>query len=280
MKKITKIYSIHCNRPDFIRMQHDSFCHWMKSPYELIIVNNADDIEAKNNITYEAQRFGLKVLYTKSPRNIPGFKHADSMNQVWQHICRNEQEHYVMIIDGDVFAIGEFSTEKYLEGAVMAGVKQQREYLWHWLSPVVMVFDLCKMPNPETIDWEGGAAPNGTRMDTGGNLYYYFVQHPEIKENVKWMYHTWHINSQNKNLHVLPDNLLGYQEHWSFEIYGDVFLHYCRSSNWDGQNIEYHLAKTKFTSLFVYGCISGKIKAKKLNYKISNDEYFGWGKWL
>lgn len=273
------IYSIHCNRPDFIRLQHESFSHWMKDPYELVIVNNADDPGHRSQIDKEAAACGLRVENTKSHRDLPGFKHADSLKQIWPKVCQHQG--YAMIIDGDVFMIGDFSVDQYLEGKyAMAGSKQQRDYKWHWLTPIVMVFDLRKIPEPETIDWEGGAAPDGTRMDVAGNLFYYLERHPEVKENVKWMHHTWHIKNENGNRHVLPDNMQHYQDHWNLEIFGDVFLHYCRSSNWDGQTPEHHKAKTDFVSGFVHGTINGTVVAKRLNYMVLNDTYFGWGKWL
>lgn len=279
--KNVKIYSVHCNRPDFIALQSKSFGKWLKNSHELTIVNNADDPGMREEIAKEAKRMGLDVFNTSSSRSLPGFKHADSLNQTWQHICKNDQENYVMIVDGDAFMIGDLEVEKYLDGAAMAGCKQQREYLWHWISPVVMIFDMSKIPEAETIDWEGGAAPNGCRMDVGGNLFYYFERHPEVKANVKWMHHTWHIKTENNNRHVLPEAVQEtYQDIWNLEIFGDVFLHYCRSSNWDGQTPEHHKVKTEFVSGLVYGTMAGRIAIKRLNYTIPNDTYFGWGKWV
>jgi len=278
MKKV-KVYSIHSNRPDFIEWQAKSFQKWMKTPFELIIVNNADAPEQRQAIDTEATKQSLQVINTRSTRDLPGFKHADALKQTWTHVIK-DRENFAMFVDGDVFMIGAFDVEEYLAGAAMAGSKQQRDLKWHWLTPVVMVFDMEKIPEPETIDWEGGAAPDGTRMDVAGNLFYYLEAHPEIKQNVKWMYHTWHIKSENNNRHVLPDNMQHYQDHWNLEIFGDVFLHYCRSSNWDGQTKEHHKAKTDFVFGFVNGTIDGTVQAKRLNYMIPNETYFGWGKWL
>lgn len=278
--KKVNIYSIHSNRADFIPLQVLSFKKWMKTPYELIIVNNADDPEHFRRIQEEVQTYGLKMLRTKSPRELPGHKHADSLKQAWVEVIR-DTENYAMFIDGDIFMIGDFDAEQYLNGASMAGSKQQRDFKWHWLTPIVMVFDMAKIPQPETIDWEGGAAPDGTRMDVAGNLFYYLEQHPEVKQNIKWMHHTWHIKTDNQNRHVLPDAIAGeYRDEWNLEIFGDVFLHYCRSSNWDGQSPTHHEAKSAFVNKFVHGTINGTVEAKRLDYMIPNDTYFGWGKWL
>lgn len=275
--KKVKIYSIHSNRPDFIELQAISFKKWMTTPHELIIVNNADDPMRRMHIEAEAQRFELATISTKSTRDLAGFKHADALKQAWVHVIK-DRDNYAMFVDGDVFMIGDFDVEKYLDGAPMAGSKQQRDYKWHWLTPIVMVFDLSKIPDPETIDWEGGAAPDGTRMDVAGNLFYYLEKHPKVKQNVKCMHHTWHIKAENANRHVLPDNMQHYKDDWNIEIFGDVFLHYCRSSNWDGQTPEHHKEKSDFVSAFVRGTLDGTVKAKRLDFLIPDNTYFGWGK--
>ena len=275
-----KIYAIHSSRPEFIPLQALSFRKWMKTEHELIIVNNADDSENIRQIEMEAENYGLRTIRTKSHRDLPGYKHADALKQAWKHVIKQDHENYAMFIDGDIFMIGEMDIEKYLDGAAMAGSKQQRDHKWHWLTPIVMMFDLTKIPDPETIDWEGGAAPDGTRLDVAGNLSYYWEAHPEVKENVKWMFHTWHIKSENNNRHVLPDSIVEeYRDDWNLEIFGDVFLHYCRSSNWDGQTTAHHTDKSDFVYRFVCGSLNGTLEAKRLNYLIPNDTYFGWGKW-
>lgn len=278
--KIVKIYSVHSNRPDFIGLQAVSFSKWMRTPYELIIVNNADDPGQRQEIEKQAAAHSLTTVQTRSTRDLPGFKHADSLKQAWANHVIKDRENFAMFVDGDIFMIGDFDVAEYLDGHAMAGSKQQRNHKWHWLTPIVMVFDMAKIPEPETIDWEGGEAPDGTRMDVAGNLFYYLERHPEVKAQVKWMHHTWHIKAENGNRHVLPDNMQHYQDHWNLEIFGDVFLHYCRSSNWDGQTPDHHRAKTDFVSGFVSGTINGSVVAKRLDYMIPNDTYFGWGKWL
>lgn len=278
--KVVNVYSIHSNRPDFIALQAISFSKWMKTPYNLIIVNNADADADYRKIEEEARYYNLQTLRTKSNRDLPGFKHADALKQAWKTVCENKND-YAMFVDGDIFMIGDFNIEEYLNGNAMAGSKQQRDYKWHWLTPIVMAFDMEKIPEPETIDWEGGAAPDGTRMDVAGNLFYYLERHPEVKEKVKWMHHTWHIKPENNNMHVLPDEIKDkYSPDWNLEIFGDVFLHYCRSSNWDGQTSQHHENKSRFVNDFVHGTINEGFVAKKLNFMVQNDTYFGWGKWI
>lgn len=278
MKK-TIIYSVHSNRDDFISWQAQTFTKWMNTIFDLIIVNNADSDEQRKKINDAASLKNLKVLNTKSNRDLPGFKHADAIKQLWKDACANHKDKYVMIVDGDVFMIGNFNIQEHLNGYAASGCKQQREFLWHWLTPIVMMFDMEKLPEPETIDWEGGAAPNGTRMDVAGNFYYYLEKHPEVKEAVRDLGHTWHIKAENKNLHTLPDELASeYKEHWNLEIFGKVFLHYCRSSNWDGQDSTHHIEKTNFVGKFLGNALSGVIKAKQVDFFCENDTYFGWGK--
>lgn len=276
MKK-TIIYSVHCNRPDFISWQVQTFTKWFSTPFEFVVVNNADEPQYRASIDEIALANSCRVLNTKSERSLPGHKHADALKQLWKDACQNK-EHFVMIIDGDVFMIGGFNIKEHLSGHAMSGCKQQREYKWHWLTPVVMVFDMEKLPEPETIDWEGGAAPDGTRMDVAGNLFYYLEKHPEVKEAVRDLGHTWHIKNDNKNLHILPDEIVSdYKENWNLEIFGKVFLHYCRSSNWDGQSQSHHLEKTYFVGKFLSKTLNDEIAAKDIEVFCDNDTYFGWG---
>lgn len=278
MKK-TIIYSIHSNRPDFISWQVDTFQKWFSQPYDFIVVNNGNSVEERKNIDNAAREKNVCVLNTKSDRSLPGHKHADALKQLWKDVCEKHKDKFIMIIDGDVFVIGNFDIAEHLAQFVMSGCKQQREYLWHWLTPIVMAFDMEKILEPDTIDWEGGAAPNGTRMDVAGNLYYYLEKHPEIKNMVRDLGHTWHIKGDNKNLHTLPDELRAeYKEEWNLEIFGKVFLHYCRSSNWDGQDKTHHIEKSNFVGKFIAKTMAGEIKAKEVDFYCDNDTYFGWGK--
>lgn len=270
-----KIFSITYNRPDFIKVQKDSIDKFLKDEHELIIVNNARQPEVRELITEECVKNNLRCIKTtvNAPEHLPGLHHALSLNSVWNSdVIRNSGK--AIIMDGDVFMVEPFSIEEYLYGYVMAGAKQKREK-YHYLTPIVMLFDLDEMPDKETINWIG-VHVNGVALDTGGGLYAYLESHPQIKENVRGMQFTHHITDYNNNLHVLPDSVQQYYKpEYVWELFTHSFLHYCRSSNWDNQSWQFHSEKTAATFKFVYDCINGIVAPKKYDFQSVNP-IFGW----
>ncbi len=283
MKKV-KIYSIHYNRPDFVKWQFDSFkAHLKDEMFEYFVINNAREQHVRDAITRQATELGLSenVIHTHSdtPFHLAGKHHADSLNMVWKSHMVHDKDCYVVFVDGDCFLIKDFSVNEFMNDEwILAGPRQQREYVYHYLTPTIVIANMEKLPEPETIDWEGTGV-NGTRLDTGGGLYWYYEKHPEIKSLTKPLNSSWHIKQENGNKHCLPKELLQYyDDSYHIEFFGNEFLHYCRSSNWDHQSQEHHINKSNFVLSFIYSTINGTITAVEHNFQMPNDYYFGWGK--
>ena len=67
--------------------------------------------------------------------------------------------------------------------------------------------------------------------DTGGALHSYLSQTLGVR--VRNVLQTSHINSANRNLHVLPEAARArYHEEFRLEIYEISLLHYGSGSNW------------------------------------------------
>lgn len=290
MNKKVYVYSIHYNRPEFIRWQDMSLKAHLKDDYEFFVVNNAREQGLRDQITMVANDLKLPVIHTHSdtPFHLAGKHHADSLNEVWKKNMCAHKDGIVMFMDGDCFLVAPFSANEKMEGGTtFYGAKQQREHIYHYLTPVIVCANMELIPEPETIDWEGiGIGPQGTRLDTGGGLHLYLERHPEVKEKIKGMHNTWHIKPQNGNMSCLPDSLLkDYNPDYHIEFFGNEFLHYCRSSNWDHQPLEHHYKKSEFVARFLNGTFakpgsSNYVPAKQHDFQMPNDDYFGWGKWV
>jgi hypothetical protein len=291
MSKLVNIYAVHYNRPEFIRWQYTCFTKHLKDPFVFHVINNAREQEMRNAITLTAEALNLPVHHTHSdtPFHLAGKHHADSLNMVWKSDMIHHKDSYVMFMDGDCFLVAPFSVNNYMgDHVTFGGCKQQRDHIYHYLTPVIVMANPSLLPEAETIDWEG-IGINNTRLDTGGGLHLYLEKHPEVKANIKAMPNTWHIKPENNNMHCLPDELVGaYNPDWNLEFFGNMFLHYCRSSNWDHQSPQHHQAKTDFVAEFINRTIYPEhlnvtptqfIKAKEHNFQIPIDTYFGWGKW-
>ena len=276
--KSVKIYSIHFDRPEFIQWQYDSFKTHLIDEFEYIVVNNAKDAPIRSKINDICSNINIKTIETESKSNLAGKHHVDSFNNIWKNYAVKNSGYSIMI-DGDCFLIKRFSVNNFMKENVLAGPKQQRNYIYHYLTPTIIIADTINMPTPEIIDWEGIGA-NDTRLDTGGGLYLYYEKYKEVKGRTKELKSTWHIKKENKNRQCIPDELIdAYDDSYNIEFFGNEFLHYCRSSNWDNQTIEHHINKSSFVKDFLYKTINGNIIAKEHNFQIDNDIYFGWGKY-
>jgi hypothetical protein len=291
--KLVKVYSVHYNRPEFIRWQIMCLNKFLKDTFEYIVINNAREQAMRDQITLTADSLEVSVIHTHSdtPFHLAGKHHADSLNSVWKSHMIKDKGCYVMFMDGDCFLVAPFSVNEYMAGDVtFGGSKQQRDHIYHYITPVIVMANIDLLPEPEIINWEG-IGINNTRLDTGGGLHLYLEKYPEVKAKIKAMHNTWHIKPENKNMHCLPDSLVAeYDPEYHLEFFGNEFLHYCRSSNWDHQAAAHHQAKSDFVGKFINNAIqaaydnpllSGKFgeKAKEHNFQIPIDTYFGWGKW-
>jgi len=274
--KSVKIYAIHYNRPDFIVWQYDTFKHHLKDQFEYIVINNARDPVLRKEINQLTQQLNIKCIETFSNSNLSGKHHADSFNYIWKNFAIKNSNNYSIMMDGDCFLIKSFNINDFMKNFIFAGAKQKRNPNYYYLTPGIIISDIDNIKNLEIIDWEG-IDVNGVRLDSGGGLYNFYLKHPEIKLQTKELYSSWHIKNENNNKHCLPDNLLNeYNDDYHIEFFGNEFLHYCRSSNWNYQTDEHHRLKTEFVKKFVYGTIDKTIIAKEHNYQINNKEFFGW----
>lgn len=278
MTKQIKIYSFHFNRPDFIALQKKTLDCFVKEPHELVIVNNARDASSMQEIDKQAKILGLQCIRTSAtaPSHLPGLHHAQAMNETWLNHIQHE-EGYAVFLDGDVVAIKDFNIHEYMENGkwIVAGPRQRRQQ-FYYLTPAFLILDLDQMPDKETVNWVG-IHIDGVALDTGGGFYTYLRDHPNIKTKTKSMNFTWHITANNQNLHTLPEEIRkDYRDEYVWEFFTDSFLHYCRSSNWDGMPHDYHIRKTSLINKFIDGSMNGTIKPVDHDFLIKNETYFGW----
>jgi hypothetical protein len=280
--KSVKIYSIHFDRPEFIKWQYDSFKKHLSDDFEYIVINNAHENKYKELIKKECENISVKYIDSiQSILDIAGLHHAKSFNYIWKKYAIENKDSYVILMDGDCFLIKQFSVNNFMNGYVLAGPKQQRNFKYHYLTPTIIISDIYNLPDAETIDWTGIGVIEGDmeiRLDTGGGLYTYYCTHPEIKNKTKELKSSWHIKEENKNKHCLPNSILkDYKDEYNIEFFGNEFLHYCRSSNWDYQTAQHHLEKSNFIKNFIYKTINEELVANEHNFQIDNNIYFGWG---
>lgn len=270
---LTRVYAVHYNRPDFIALQKKCLDRWFLLPFEYIVINNGREPEMRSKITYHAEQLKVPVIYTYSETDFgkAGKHHADALNQAWKnHVTKYND--LALILDGDVFLLDNFTIVDILnKKKPIFGVPQHRG-IFNYVSPTLVGFDLKNVMLSEDIDWEGKEIVPKVNLDTGGGL------HPWCHAGlVKPLSNTWHIKAANNNLHTLPDAVMAtYQEGFDVELYGDKWLHYCRSSGWDWPNNDYVSKKSEWLQNFVDKRLAGEIQLKYTGFNFGTNEWLGW----
>lgn len=270
---LTRIYAVHYNRPDFILLQKQCLDRWFRTPFEYIVINNGREPDMRSQLAYHAAEVGAAVIYTYSETSFDkcGKHHADALNQAWkEHITKHNE--FMLILDGDVFLLDNFTiTDVLTTKKPMFGIPQHRG-IFNYISPTLVGIDLANMSLPEEVDWEGKEIVPKVNLDTGGGL------HPWCHAGVvRPIINSWHIKANNRNLHVLPDVVMStYKEGFDVELYGDKWLHYCRSSGWDWPTEDYVQLKSAWLRNFLDMRLSGEVHLKYTGFDMGVNEHLGW----
>lgn len=272
---MNKIYTVHFNRPDLLELQYYSLKNHLKNDFELIVINNAKDTNTKHEIDKIAKSINSEIFYGNAKSGLAGEHHQQALNNCWKTKCIYDKN-YVWILDGDIFLLQDIEINSFMSNSEIAGARQNRKPNYNYLTPCVAIFNMNKMPEPELISWSG-CCINGVGLDTGGETYFYLEKYKDIKSNSKDLKSSWHIKNENKNMHCIPDELKElYDENYCIEFFGNEFVHYRASSNWNYQSNNHHDKKTDFIKKMVIGSVDGSVNIKNHNFQINDPTYFGW----
>ena len=309
-----KIYSIHFNRPDFVHLQSRTLKKFLNDEFELIVVNNANVKNLHEAISKACKIEGIREIRVdrnidyNAARAYPGYHHSIAMNEIMATEIKVHND-ICVILDGDVFLLGDYSFSERMRESSLLGAFQHRKGRY-WLTPVVIGFKPFELPdfeqinligshiyneNPENVNCDLSYYPRLVEqnyifdcpvcigrvdsdsekhipLDTGGEMYMYLRTHPEVK--VVKASSTSHI--KEANIEILPPKFRNkYNESFAFEFYDGKFLHYCRSSNWDHQTNDYHTVKTSLLTEMIDSAFSGEEKFD-IHYQIPDNEWSGW----
>jgi len=180
------------NRPDFIKIQHDTFKKFLLDDYEYIVFNDATDHVLKRKIDNVCSRLNIRCIpVTQEGRTQPntnidmskyvfwaGLRHAEAISYSLETIGF-DYPGVVMMIDSDMFLSKIFSVEKYMKGYDIAGLSQIRGYA-HFLWAGLIFFRMDTLPNKHSMQFKGGVAGD-VPCDTGGSLHYYLQENPSVR---------------------------------------------------------------------------------------------------
>ena len=309
-----KLFGIHFNRPDFVAIQYATLKAFVQDDFEYVVVNNANHPQIYDLIERESAALNIKTIRVAENINpqaaaqYPGYHHAYAMNSLIESEMRGSKD-ICVILDGDAFLLRSYSFEDRMRDHQLLGSLQQRKGRY-WLTPVVLGMKPSELQDFHEINLIGSHICNLTPsdyskdvgfypkkvgneylfdcphcsgqvfldeeshvpLDTGGQLYAYLKSHDNVR--VKKIPTTSHITEDC--IEWFPELVkLGYEPDFRFEIYDNSFLHYCRSSNWDGRDRDFHERKTTLLVNVVKQAMSG-VDFTSARYELPSNDWNSW----
>jgi hypothetical protein len=222
-------YSIVDVRSDFLPWQikgFQTFC--LDVDWEFVVFNNAihrpevhaeiEEIAARNRIR------SITVPENVWDRTNPSLAHKETLKWAWHSFVLKEQSAIASFIDFDLFLVAPFKAESYLTDCELAGWFLQNQHI-RYLWPGLMFFDIQRLPEPETIDFDRGVI-EGVRTDVGGAFHRYLKKHSQLKV---------------KNIPIEM-----FSDEFRVSMYDKKWIHYCKGSGWDKPDPEYRQKKDAY----------------------------------
>lgn len=244
-------------RPDFIALQEKTFRAFLKDDYQFVVFNDATDKTIYQDIQAACRDLHLQCIPV--PQSIHRRPYLPRMKgEAYDHPCARcanvvqysldtlgfAHEGLVMIIDSDMFLVGELDVERYMQGYDISGLSQTRgtvEYLWNG----ILFFNMQTLPAKRELSFNCGDV-EGQSCDVGGYTYYYFRNHPEAR--LKFINHhvlvAAHVHEERSGFHpflrlMLEENVPNCEFFMNYALF-----HYRGGGNWDYKSDEYHRHKT------------------------------------
>ncbi len=207
-----KIYLVHYNKPEYIKIQKNTIDNHVKFDYEIIVVDNSINMNIKNEICNISNELGIRYIYCHN--KIPTAESISHQNS-FKYILNDIQEgNDVMILDHDIFLINDLKSE-YFSDYEMTFHNQTRGHVsYPW--PGLMIFNNIRHIND--ISFYSGVF-EGCACDTGGEMYKYINKH---KPTIKYIGKTDELTDTSQTI----------------QIYDNIFIHLVSGSNW---NHDYNL---------------------------------------
>jgi hypothetical protein len=244
-------------RPDFIILQDKTFRKFLKDDYKFVVFNDARDPYIYNAIKQICE--GLNIECIPIPQEIHRRPYLPRMpGELYDHpavTCANVVQYsldtigfahdgLVMIIDSDMFLVGDLNVSEYMKDCDIAGHAQSRgpvTYLWNG----IVFFNMNTLPSKRELSFNCGRV-EGQPCDVGGYTYYYFQKHPEVRKKfLDQVYVERHMEEPRINQHPYLQLMIEEKVPNSEFFLRYKLFHYRGGGNWDRQSGAYHIHKTE-----------------------------------
>ncbi len=243
-------------RPDFIVLQDKTFRKFLKDDYEFVVYNDAREPK----IFYAIQRTckELNIRCIPIPQEIHKRPYLPRMQgELYDHPCITcanvvqysldtlgfDHNGLVMLIDSDMFLVGDLNVTEYMNDCDISGHAQSRgfvTYLWNG----IVFFNMNTLPSKNKLSFNCGNVA-GQPCDVGGHTYYYLKKHPEVRKKfVNHVYVESHMHESKMGQHpylqlMIKENIPNCEFFLDYKLF-----HYRGGGNWDYKSDAYHKHKT------------------------------------
>ena len=241
-----KLYTWADKTPEFLYKQYETFKRFIKDEdWEFIVFNNVPffKFDRQKQIKKFCKENIVKCLNVGFRTFVSGAAQiaAYGINWGFHRHFRWEKNTIHVVIDSDMFLIGDISFEKFLADNDICGIHQFRggvEFLWNG----ILIFKGGELPDKNHFSMSLYKTKT-QRTDVGGKLFKWLLRNPKLK--VKHMKHTLHVIGQKRE--ILPVEFQAtYNDEYSFQVIEDFILHYRAGSNWQKKSGDFVDSKKEY----------------------------------
>ncbi len=255
-----KFFAFTSNRPDFIELQYKSFKKYLQEDFKMVVFNNSkfDRMHEYEPIEAVCRKYGIEThdvekdedlirRCNETEKSCTVFNNRGSWSNpncagcyaccyVWEkHILKETGN--ICLLHPDVFLDRPVTLSDYIKDVPLAYIPQTRAGLGGLhMHDALLLADMSKLPDPDQINWWGSLV-NGIATDIGGQTYFYFKNHPDLKTT--FITPGYCQDDASLNFHPSEYEIFSINEK-------PIALHYFRGSNWDYKSQQYHELKTKW----------------------------------
>lgn len=273
------VFTYAFNRPDFIKIQHDTLEEFLLDDYKFIVFNDAKDPKLEKQIEDMCAQLNIQCIripqeihsrpylprLAREDRQHPSVRNCNVV-QYSLNTVGFDHDDIVILLDSDMFLVKPFSAREFMQGYSLAGLNQCKghvEYLW-----IGLVFlDMKNLPNKNTLTFNCGEV-DGYAVDAGGHSHNYMKKNPGAL--VRYIHHQYsgrlrcpacesthqprcaHNTAKLKEIGFEPHEINLFESDSNLEfLHNNTFLHYRSGSNWDHKSAQYHQMKTEALKVFL-----------------------------
>lgn len=236
------IYTVHYNRLEFLKLQHEYLNKHCTDNFNYIVVNNGVDSYTKNEISNYCKLNTIKEIIIEQDDRIPycSHDHIMALDYVYTNYISRDDSNLRVVMDCDVIPYKNFSFYNIINNNDIAGFYQQSG--WDYSSAIFTMYNKNVDLNNFQINGKFGDSGSGTATLINSDKY--SIHWVDITCPIKEVEGKY-IFSQTK------EGALQYDFYYWLQFISNCFIHFYRGTGWDNSDVNYFNRKMEFFLHFI-----------------------------